>query len=111
MNPVVILLVCESLATLALGFYAWTLTSSRSIIFNTLFGSAGILFAAYLAASRQQLPLAVGIPFIVAMMFAGRGGALLYRSGADAQLRKPALLLLAVAGSGFSSSIFAYVML
>ena len=97
MNPTVILLSCISFASLALGFYAWKLTSSRSIIFNTLVGSFGLLLAAYLIA--QKIPVTEPkhnatfiIPFFVTMLFLGRGGGLWWR----ARKKEPELGLVAV---------------
>src|SRR5437879_520842 len=100
MNSVITLLICISFLALALGFYAWKLTSSRSIIFNTLLGSFGLLLAAYLIA--QKIPATEPkhnatfiIPFFVTMLFLGRGGGLWWRSRKkDPQLRLVAVLQL-----------------
>ncbi|MEO6788752.1 MAG: hypothetical protein ABI318_21735 [Chthoniobacteraceae bacterium] len=100
MNPVVILLICISFVVLALGFYAWKLTSSRSIIFNALLGSFGLLLAAYLIASKIPVNepkhnATFIIPFFVTMLFLGRGGGLWWRSRKkERELRLVAVLLL-----------------
>lgn len=100
MNPVVVLLICISFVALALGFYAWKLTSSRSIIFNALLGSFGLLLAAYLIASKiptdnPKHNATFIIPFFVAMLFLGRGGGLWWRSREkEPELRLVAVLLL-----------------
>jgi len=96
MNPTVILLSCISFAALALGFYAWKLTSSRSIIFNSLIGSFGLLLSAYLI--TENIPVnepkhqAIWvIPFFVTMLFLGRGGGIWWR----ARKKEPELGLVA----------------
>ena len=109
MTPAVILLIAVSLSVLVLSFCAWRLTSSRSVIFNGFFGSAAILFAAWFLEGRQQLQLACVIPFVVAMAFLGRGGALWWRSRkGEATLRVPSMLLLAAAVLSFVGAVAAY---
>src|SRR2546427_13186986 len=103
MNSVAILLICISFAVLALGFSAWKLTSSRSIILNTLLGSMGLLLSAYLVAikipaSDPKHQATFIIPFFVTMLFGGRGGGLWWRSRKEPELRRVAVLLLAIAG-------------
>ena len=109
MSPAVILLVAVSLSVLVLSFCAWRLTSSRSVIFNGFFGSGAILFAAWFLANRQQLHLTYVIPFVVAMAFMGRGGALWWRSRkGEATLSLPSTLLLAAAVLSFLGAVAAF---
>ncbi len=114
MNSVIILLICISFATLALGFYAWKLTSSRSIIFNALIGSFGLMLAAYLIA--QKIPVSEPkhqatfvIPFFVTMLFLGRGVGLWWRSREkDPELRRVAVLLLVMGVLSLAGTIAAF---
>jgi hypothetical protein len=108
MNYPSIVLIIVSLATLGLGFQAWRLTSSRSVFLNTLVGSGGLLFAAYLSAIPARGEAAYLIPFMVAMLFAGGGLAVLWRSRKENILRLPSTLLLAVAAASLYASFTAY---
>jgi hypothetical protein len=108
MNYASIVLVIVSLCTLGLGFQAWRLTSSRSIFLNTLVGSGGLLFAAYLCAIPARKDAAYVIPFLVAMLFAGGGLGVLWRSRKESVLRLPSTLLLAVAAASLYASFAAY---
>jgi hypothetical protein len=108
MNYASIVLVVVSLSTLGLGFQAWRLTSSRSIFLNTLVGSGGLLFAAYLAAIPARADAAYVIPFMVAMLFAGGGLGALWRSRKENILRVPSTLLLTVAVASLYASFAAY---
>jgi hypothetical protein len=108
MNYASIVSVLVSLATLGLGFQAWRLTSSRSIFLNTIVGSAGLLFAAYLCSIPNRGDAAYIIPFFVAMLFAGGGVGARWRSRKESILRLPSTLLLAVAAGSFYASIAAY---
>ena len=103
-----IVLIIVSLCTLGLGFQAWRLTSSRSIFLNTLVGSGGLLFAAYLCSVPARGDAAYVIPFLVAMLFAGGGLGVLWRSRKESTLRLPSTLLLAVAVASLYASIAAY---
>ncbi len=108
MNYPSIVLIIVSLATLGLGFQAWRLTSSRSIFLNTLVGSGGLLFAAYLSSIPARGEAAYLIPFMVAMLFAGGGLGILWRSRKENILRLPSTLLLAVAAASLYASFAAY---
>ncbi len=85
-----------SLFTLFVGLYAWRLTNSRSVAFNTLLSAAGLLLAAGLAESQRQPELSCAIPFMVFALFAGRAIGFGYRSRKETELRLPAMLLGAV---------------
>jgi peptidoglycan/LPS O-acetylase OafA/YrhL len=85
-----------SLATLVMGLFAWRLTSSRSVVFNTVLGSAGLLLAAYLVQSHQSMELSYIIPFLVFALFGGRAIGLGWRSRKEQDLRSAATLLGAV---------------
>ena len=108
MNYPSIVLIIVSLATLGLGFQAWRLTSSRSIFLNTLVGSGGLLFAAYLSSIPARGEAVYLIPFMVAMLFAGGGLGILWRSRKENILRLPSTLLLAVAAASLYASFAAY---
>jgi hypothetical protein len=109
MSPIIIILSAVSLAILVLGLVAWRLTSSRSVIFNTLLCSAGMLFAAYFAATKQNLQLTYIIPFFVAMAFAGRGGALWWRARrGETELQTPASILFGIALLALTATIAAF---
>src|SRR5258707_8854422 len=108
MNYASLVLIIVSLCTLGLGFQAWRLTSSRSIFLNTLVGSGGLLFAAYLCSAPARGDAAYVIPFLVAMLFAGGGLGVLWRSRKESTLRLPSTLLLAVALASLYASIAAY---
>jgi len=114
MNSVIILLICISFASLTLGFFAWKITSSRSIIFNTLLGSFGLLLSAYLI--TQKIPVTEPkhqaifvIPFFVTMLFLGRGLGLWWRSrGKEPELRTAAVLLLVMGVLALVGTIAAF---
>jgi hypothetical protein len=92
-----IALVVVSLATLALGFQIWWLTSSRAIILNTVVATAGLLFAAFKCSTPGRGGIAYVIPFLVAMLFAGRGVGTYWRSRKETALRLPSTLMSATA--------------
>jgi len=114
MNPTVILLICISFTALALGFYAWKLTSSRSIVFNTLVGSFGLLLSAYLI--TQKIPVTEPkhqaifvVPFFVTMLFLGRGLGLWWRSRTkERELRLVAVLMLIMGALALVGTIAAF---
>ena len=85
-----------SFLTLVLGLAAWLNTSSRSVAFNTLLGSSGLLFSAYLLQTGTDPQLAYIIPFLVFAIFGGRAIGLALRSRAETALRVPSALLGAV---------------
>ncbi len=108
MNYASTVLVIVSLCALGLGFQAWRLTSSRSVFLNTLVGSGGLLFAAHLSSVPGRGDAAYVIPFMVAMLFAGGGLGVLWRSRKESILRLPSTLLLAVAVASLYASFAAY---
>lgn len=97
-----------SLATLALGFQIWRLTSSRAIILNTVVATAGLLFAAFKCSSAGRGGIAYVIPFLVAMLFAGRGIGTYWRSRKETALRLPSTLMLATAAASLYATIAVY---
>ncbi len=103
-----IILVAVSLGTLALGFQIWRLTSSKSIILNTVVASTALLFAAYICSTPGRGGIAYVIPFLVAMIFAGRGIGTLWRSRKEAALRLPSTLLLAASGASLYATVAVY---
>ena len=103
-----IVLVIVSLGTLALGFQTWRLTSSSSIILNTVVASAALLFAAYLCSTPGRGGVAYVIPFLVAMLFAGRGIGTFWRSRKETALRLPSTLMLAAAGASLYATVATY---
>lgn len=110
MPPITIFLAAVSLATLGLGLRAWVLTSSRSVIFNTMLCSAGLLFAGYFSATKENVQLSYIIPFFVAMAFTGRAGALWWRARRlEADLLKPALILFGIAFLALGAASAAFV--
>ena len=103
-----IILTAASLAVLILGFQAWRLTTSRSVIFNTLLCSTGLLFAGCFAASGQNLQLSYVIPFLAAMAFGGRAAALGWRSRRETELKSPAALMFVVALVALTAALPAF---
>jgi hypothetical protein len=111
MNTPSILLSLVSLTTLVLGLYAWRLTSSRPIVFNGLFGSAGFLIVAYGFASRQTSALTLVIPFIITMLLAGRALGFYWRTlfKGEKELRLPSHLMGASAVMSMAGTVVAYM--
>ncbi|HEY3898777.1 MAG TPA: hypothetical protein VGM54_09205 [Chthoniobacter sp.] len=109
MTATTILLASISLAVLLLGGYLWRLTSSRSVLLNTLFGSACMLLAAYHCASHQKMEWAVMLPFFTTMLFGGRAIGTWWRCRKETELRLPAQLFTAVTALSLTATISAYV--
>lgn len=109
MNSVTCLLLFISLAILLLGGWLWRLTSSRSTLINTLFGTVCLMLAAYHCASRQQMEWAIMLPFFTTMLFVGRAAGTWWRSRKETDLLLPARLLAVVAGLAFTATVSAYV--
>jgi hypothetical protein len=109
MNPTVILLIIVSLAVLLIGCYLWRLTSSRSIMLNTVFGSACMMLSAYHAATHQKMEWAIMLPFFTTMLFGGRAMGTWWRSRKEADLRLPAQLMTGVAALSLTATISAYL--
>jgi hypothetical protein len=103
-----IIAVIASLITLLLGFQSWRLTSSKSVFMNTLVGSGGLLLAAYLCAAPTRAEAAFVIPFLIAMLFAGWGLAVLWRSRREPPLGLPSTLMLTIAAAALFASFAAY---
>ncbi|HEX4084116.1 MAG TPA: hypothetical protein VHY22_04335 [Chthoniobacteraceae bacterium] len=98
MNSTAILLLIASLSSLVLGMLAWRRTSSRPLFASTLFGTFGLLAAAADALPHHHhMQMAFTIALLVAMLFAGRGGAFLWRSRKEPDLGAPAFMLSGVA--------------
>ena len=107
-NVLSIVLVFVSVGTLLLGFQAWRLTSSRSMILITFAATAALLVAAYMRSRPGGTAAAIGIPFMVGMLFAGRGFGTLWRSRKESDLRLPSTLMLAIAGTSLYASVAVY---
>jgi hypothetical protein len=75
---------------------------------NTLVGSGGLLLAAYLCAAPTRPEAAFVIPFLIAMLFAGWGLAVLWRSRREPPLGLPSTLMLTIAATALFASFAAY---
>jgi hypothetical protein len=111
MPTITILHLIVSLAVLLLGTYIWRLTSSRSVLANTLFGTISLLLSAYHAGSAQGTEWAIMLPFFTTMLFGGRAIGTWMRCRKDAELRLPAQLMTAVAGLALTATLAAYATL
>lgn len=111
MSLLTLLLLLVSFAVLALGTYAWRLTSSRAIMLNTVFGTFALLMAASRAGQPGQAQAAVIVSFLVAMLFGGRAMGVWWRSRKQVDLRGPARLMTAIAALSLFAAISAYVAL
>lgn len=88
------ILILTSFLILVLGSWAYILSSARTLVMNTLFGSICMLFAAYQqevkihAQTRAQIdahePWTYILPFLVTMLFLGRAIGLAIRSRKEA---------------------------
>lgn len=96
MNTTCIFLLIASLATLVFGCLAWRSTSSRQLFVSTLFGTFGLLLAAY-DVCNHRMEMAFTIALFIAMLFAGRGLAFFWRSRKEPELGAPAMMLSGVA--------------
>jgi len=92
-----LLLIIASLAILLIGTYTWRLTSQRTVMANTLFGSFALLYAAYEAVARNRPEWSFVLPFFVTMLFGGRALGAWWRSRKEIVYRRPAELLTSVA--------------
>ena len=111
MTGTTILLLVISVAVLLLGCYLWRLTSSRSTLLNTIFGSTCMLLAAYHIASHQMVEWAIMLPFFTTMLFGGRAVGTWWRSRKETELRLPAQLMTGVAALSLTGTISAYLSL
>jgi hypothetical protein len=111
MNITSIFLSFVSLAILLLGLYAWRLTSSRPLIINMLFGSAGFLIAAYGFASGQRSQMCLVIPFFITMLIAGRALGVYWRTyfRGEKELRLPSHLVGAAAAVCMVGTVAAFL--
>jgi len=75
---------------------------------NTLAGSGALLLAAYLCAAPTRPEAAFVIPFLVAMLFAGWGLAVFWRSRKEPLLGLPSTLMLTNAAAALLASFAAY---
>ena len=75
---------------------------------NTMVGSGGLLLAAYLCAAPTRVEAAFVIPFLIAMLFAGWGLAVLWRSRTQPLLALPSSLMLTIAAAALFASFTAY---
>lgn len=111
MTTTTILLLVISLAVLLLGCYLWRLTSSRSTLLNTIFGSTCMLLAAYHIAAHQRMEWAIVLPFFTTMLFGGRAVGTWWRSRKDADLRLPAHIMTGVTALSLTATVSAYLAL
>jgi hypothetical protein len=109
MNALTILLLTVSLALLVIGFQIWRLTSSRGMLMLTFSGSIGTLFSAYLIAIGSKTEATFIIPFLVGMLFAGRGLGTAWRSRREKELRLPSTLMLAAACGALYAGVEAFL--
>ncbi len=108
MTSTVLLLIVVSFLVLALGFFAWRATSSRSAIVTILISSAGLLLAAYHLNAHAQAEKSVGIAFLAGMLLGGRGIGWWWRSRAQPELRPPSLMLIAASAMCIVATVAAY---
>ncbi len=111
MTPTTILLLIVSLAVLLLGTYIWRLTSSRSVLLNTVFGTVSLLLSAYHASTHHGVEWAIMLPFFTTMLFGGRAVGTWMRCRKEAELRLPAQLMTAVAALTLTATLAAYATL
>jgi len=111
MTSTTILLLLTSLAVLLLGGYVWRLTSSRSILLNTAFGSICMLLAAYHVARHHGLEWAIMLPFFTTMLFSGRALGIWWRSRKERDLRFPAQIMATVAALSLTATLTTYASL
>ena len=111
MTPTVLILLAVSLGVLLLGGYLWLLTSSRSIVLNTLIGTVCMMFAASHTSTHQAVEWAIILPFFTAMLFGGRAAGTWVRSRKNAELRLPAQIMAGVAALTLTSAFMAYITL
>ncbi len=109
MNSLSILLSISSLVVLVLGFFAWHLTSSRSLFGSVIFGTFGFMLAAFYAASHRNTQMIFVFPFFITMIFGGRAFAILVRSlRGEKELRLPSTLLIGATTVSLAASLAAY---
>jgi hypothetical protein len=111
MTPTTLFLLIVSVAVMLLGSYLWRITSSRSILLNTIFGATCMMLAAYHVAFHRQLEWAIILPFFTTMLFGGRAMGTWWRSRKDATLRLPAQLMGAVTALSLTATLTAYAAL
>lgn len=109
MNPISILLLVISITVLLVGGYLWRLTSSRSALLNTIFGSACMLLAALHVATHHKMEWALMLPFFATMLFGGRAIGMWWRSRKEMDLRLPAQLLFAVTALSLTATVSVYM--
>jgi len=111
MTTPTIFLLLISFSTLLLGLFAWQLTSSRPLIVNMLFGSAAFLIAAYALAIKHPGELGFVIPFLAAMLLAGRALGTYWRAfvKGETALRVPSHLVGAAAVLSIAGAVVAFV--
>ncbi len=103
-----VLLIGTSLAVLVLGGYLWRLTGQRVAVVHTLFGSFGLLFAAFEAVNRSRPEWSYVLPFFTAMLFGGRAVGAWWRSRKEHDYRRPAEVLTTVTAMSMLMAVVAY---
>lgn len=111
MTATALFFLCVSFSILALGGYVWLLTSSRSILLNTIIGVVGMMFAASHASVHKGVEWAVILPFFITMLFGGRAIGTWLRSRKNSELRLPAQIMAAVAALTLTATLTACVAL
>jgi len=111
MTTPIIFLSLVSFSTLLLGIFAWQLTSSRPLIVNMLFGSASFLIGAYGLAIKHPGGLSFVIPFLAAMLLAGRALGTYWRAffKGESALRVPSHLIGVAAALSVAGAVVAFV--
>ena len=109
MQTLPIVHIAISLLILLSGLAAWRLTSSRSVMFLSFFGSVCLLFSAHFLQAGQEVQLTFFIPFMVFALFAGRAIGLGYRSRKEEVLRYPSILLGSAALLALGAAVAAFV--
>lgn len=107
MTSLTIILSTASLTVLLIGAWTWRLTSSRTLLLHTIFGSSALLAAAYETTVRSQPHWTFILPFFTTMLFAGRFIGLAWRSREEKELRLPARLLGAIAAVTLTATLAA----
>ncbi len=114
------ILVAASFLVLVLGSWTYIVTSTRTLVMNTLFGSACMLFAAYEqevkihAQTQAQInahePWTYILPFLVTMLLIGRVIGLVARSRREAEWIPASRIMIAAALVGVAATACAFLM-
>jgi hypothetical protein len=108
--PVTWILVSASFTVLILGLWAYRLSAARSLIMNTLFGSFGMLFAAFQSHVRAQPEWSYVLPFLITMLFLGRAIGLSMRVRSQPDLSASCRVIIAATLVSAVATTAAYLM-